>query len=606
MKVALSRFRHVALLPVLLLVVLFGVSLSSSYAAGNVKPLPADQVFQLEVTTDGPVKLNTNWKIKDGYFLYKNRIDAKSSDLFTLKKNAPPAQGKMNFEGEMEEVYAKDTVIPFVFEGVEPVQEIPVTVSYQGCAKQGFCYPPMEQTFLVNMVSGSVTPLSTTHAVSITSIRHMLTDHEQVQTFLENQTLGMLWLVFFGIGVLLAFTPCVLPMLPILTGIIVGQKGKVSTRKAFLLSFTYVMGMAVTYAFAGVGAAMLGQSIRVWLQQPFFIIFVSLLFVLLGLSLFEFYDLPFSKRLQNKVAKWSAKHKEGTFYGVFFMGVLSTLVVSPCVTAPLVGVLLYVGQTGSVFTGATSLFAIGLGMGIPLMLVGTSMGRLLPKSGHWMHVVVKLFGMVMFAMALWILSRVLPESVTVALWGLYFIGIAIFFALYMPDLIKRKLLNRALGGAMGLLGVLIMLNAAGMFNAFNSVTGLGGAVNASFKTVSNMTDLKSQLNQAESKGLPVLVDFYADWCESCIVMEKQVFAASRVRPILEPFVLLRVDLSANSSEDQKILRKFKVIAPPTILFFNAYGKEVKNKRIVGELSTEDFVTRMDQFMAKDCDKKVQC
>ena len=432
---------------------------------------------------------------------------------------------------------------------------------------------------------------------------------DDILTVLHTQHIGVMLLLFAGLGLLMAFTPCVLPMIPILTGIILGQKHAVGTRKAFFLSSTYILGMAITYACAGLVAASLGGSMQVWLQKPVMIAFTSALFVLLGLSLFGLFDLRFPHRWQNKIFSWSDKHEGGTYVGVFFMGILSTLVVSPCITAPLVGVLIFISETGNRLLGASALFTMGLGMGIPLLLIGMSAGRWLPKSGPWMTTVKATFGLLMMAMAIWILSRIISPMMTRTLWGVMVVIVAMFFGFYVPHHMGQYRFNRGLGIIIGFFGLVMMLGGMGVSTFLDKWVSLPAASQANSQTfiiVRNMEEIKNQLANAELAHRPVILDFYADWCESCVAMDRNVFSLSEVRQLLGNFILLRADLSNNSADDEKILKHYGVIAPPTMLFFNSQGREVNSKRLVGEMNASEFLSRVNLFMSANCDKKVQC
>lgn len=575
------------------------VCLSCAHAAN---PLPPDQAFHVSAEVRGDHQIVTQWEAAPDYFLYADKIK------FTITPDAPfdavmppPLKKQDAARGEVQ-VYSGKFTIPLQLHNNAGV--VMLVVHYQGCSSQGFCYPPEKKSFELHF-NASASNVIVTHQ----GISTLLTDQYGVQTLLASEQRGLLLLIFLGIGILLAFTPCVLPMLPILTAIIAGQKGKVSTRKAFLLSSCYVLGMAVMYALAGMLAAYAGSSLQVLLQTPSVIIISSLIFVLLAFSLFEFYELPISRRWQNSVTRWSGRHQGGTFAGVFFMGILSTLVVSPCITAPLVGVLLYIGRTGDMALGGSALFAMGIGMGIPLILLGMSAGHWLPKSGQWMHAVTKLFGVVMLGMALWLLGRIIQEGVMVVLWGLYLIGIALFFSLYLTRIIGRRKINHSIGVIAGFAGVFMIASTLGTPALLNRWLGETVPVTApysDFSVVHSESELMSRLAAAKSAGQPALVDFYADWCTSCVVMDKNVFAQKKIQSAIHPFALIRVDLSQNTEEDQQIMQKYDVVAPPTVLFFSVTGEEVNSRRIVGEMSANTFLKRIDHFKASGCDIKAQC
>lgn len=590
------------------------------------EPLPPDEAFSVSAAPTGPESVITSWKVAPGYHLYADKLKIVIKPKTPMKMMLPDGEYITDKVRGKVKVYNGNFIIPIELK--TNLHHYEVRVSYQGCSSDGFCYPPTTQSFNIhyvgdvfhasNMQGGSVPDMTTptsegeqsNSVVTHQGISALVTDQYGVQTLLSQENRGVLLAIFLMLGVLLAFTPCVLPMLPILTSIIAGQKQNSSEKKLFLLSATYVLGMATTYALAGVVVAMLGSSLQVWLQTPVVIVLSSLIFVLLAFSLFEFYELPISRRWHTWVSQWSRKHEGGTFVGVFFMGVLSTLVVSPCVTAPLVGVLLYIGRTGDLLLGASALFVMGLGMGIPLLALGMSAGRWLPKSGKWMHAVTKSFGVIMLGMAIWLLSRIMPFTVELVLWGLYFFGVAMFFSLYLTKIIGRKKINHTLGFSAAIVGVLMILSTVGTPAIVNRWTNdLGTAAITQpmdFAVVHSRSELMQKISHAKDQGQPVLVDFYADWCTSCIAMDNEVFAHTKVQSALQPFTLIRVDLTENNAEDQALLKKYNIVAPPTILFFNVAGKEVETKRIVGELDARSFLQRINVFMAKSCDTKATC
>lgn len=557
-------------------------------------PLPPDEAFPLAVKFHGE-KVTATWHIAPGYYLYVKKMKVEFKPPVAVDVQMPSGNWQQHkilgrflaYTGNV----TLDVTIP------DNLHQSSMAISYQGCAESGFCYPPFTKRFAVDAVAKTITPVADASIVqpSISSFKTLMTDQEGVRAILAHQNPAILLLVFFGLGLLLAFTPCVLPMIPILTSIIVGQKHAPGTRKAFLLSFTYVMGVAITYALAGTVAASLGSSLQVWLQQPTTIIAVSSLFMLLALSLFGLYELRFSRRWHNKIATWSDSHEGGTYLGVFCMGLLSTLVVSPCVTAPLVGVLIYIGQTGNLAFGALALFTMGIGMGVPLLLLGMSAGKWLPKSGAWMKAVKEFFGIFMVAMAIWLLSRILSSATTHLLFGLLLVGTALYIGLYLPHLIKFRKLNQTLGVLIGIAGIIMSLHAF-------QTTSFSAETKDHFVVVQNASELKDQLLKAKASNQPVLLDFYADWCDSCVLMDQQVFAKQQVKQELNKFLLLRVDLSQNSATDREFLKDFNVIAPPTVLFFDQQGKELNHYRIVGDVSAEEFLSRLQEFKTASCEQ----
>lgn len=552
-----------------------------------IQPLPVAQVFQFSATRVSTNKIIAEWQIAPGYYLYKQRIHVTLNPDTTAELQFPPSELKHDLihRGNYEEVYSGHLVIPIMLPS-EAASSIKLTIQYQGCAQAGLCYPPVKQQLTLNTVDNS--------------LRALLSDQNSILTMLSTQHFTLMLFMFVGLGMLLAFTPCVLPMVPILAGIIMGHKKEVTPRKAWWLSVTYVLGSAVTYALAGVAAAMMGKSLQSWLQQPSFIIIGSAIFVLLAFSLFSHYELHMPQRWQNKLTHWTRHIYGGSFPGVFLMGVVSTLIVSPCVTAPLVGVLMYIANSGDMVLGASVLFAMGLGMGLPLLLLGISAGKWLPKSGAWMEAVKKFFGLLMLGVAIWLLSRIAPIWFIKIAFACLLLGGGFFFAWYLPKIVQLALLNRIVGILIAVSGILLL--AQTIFMQYSALPLLTQPRSA-FVTVHSLSEFNQQLAIALKERRPVVVDFYADWCESCIVMEKDVFQSPEVQCALKKFNLIRIDLSKNSVEDEQLLKKLKVVAPPTILFYDHGGKQEMKKRIVGAVSAQQFLTLLSQYTGAICDKK---
>lgn len=572
----------------------------TSIASTDVRPLQEDQAFALYMKVNDSHQATVSFHIAPGYYLYADRTKVSVTPEKTATITYPQSISRHDNEHGNYVVYEGNVEIPVSFNSIE--QPINVKVNYQGCSAAGFCYPPTVKHFDLNLTNQATTTDAQPNFIA--KFKSLLTDQNHIEEMLSNQPAAVLMLIFLGLGLLLAFTPCVLPMIPILTSIIVGQKHAPGSKKAFFLSSTYVLGMSITYAIAGLVAASLGRSLQVWLEQPLIIGAVSIFFLLLALSLFGFYDLRFSRRWHNWMSAWSNKHEGGTYAGVFFMGVISTLVVSPCVTAPLVGVLIYIGQTGNLLFGASALFAMGIGMGIPLMLIGMSADTWLPKSGQWMIAIKELFGIFMVGMSIWLLSRIVSHQVVMMLTSLLVLGIAVFVGIFLPDRVGMRKTNRIMGVAISVLGVIILINGL----SSHSVSGATNPRSAnSFVLVHNLAEINKQISLAQSTNQPILLDFYADWCASCVSMDKNVFETDSIKHSLNHFVLIRADLTANSAADEEIMKHFEVIAPPTVIFFNNAGKEVASHRIVGEVNAKEFITRLSSFTTASCDKnEVRC
>lgn len=581
-----------------LLILWLSLFFTHSFAATK-NPLPAEQAFKLSTSMNTANEIQAKWDIAPGYYLYRERIHFSFTPKTPVDIRYPQGEIKTSAIHGKYEVYSGALTIPMKLS--TEVQEIQLRIEYQGCSSNGFCYPPMSKN--VTLTSPHQTGIAGTvqaPPTNTTSFRSLLTNQNSVQALFHQEDLRVMLFLFVGLGLLLAFTPCVLPMIPILTGIIIGQKQKVSAKKAFFLSLSYVMGSAVTYAVAGLLAAAMGNSLQSWLQKPWIIAAVSGLFVLLSLSLFGLYDLALPNRLQNRIIHLSNKQQGGTYVGTFLMGILSALIVSPCVTAPLVGVLMYIAQTGNLVFGASALFSMGLGMGIPLIIIGTSTGKWLPKSGPWMEAVKKISGLIMLGMAIWLLSRVLPVAIIKMCWGLFLVMTAVFFSIYMPRIIGRHKVNRSLGFAAGFSGMMLMMGGAGIpMPMMNWMHVEQEATNTrEFVVVRNLDDLNKQLTSAKAAHQSVILDFYADWCESCVSMDKNVFNTEKIQKELTPYLLLRADITAYTAADETLLKQYQVIAPPTVLFIDSEGKEINPERIVGEVDAKEFLTRLKHLAEK--------
>jgi len=408
--------------------------------------------------------------------------------------------------------------------------------------------------------------------------------------------------VFFGFGLLLAFTPCVFPMIPILSGIIAGQGAGLTTRKAFVLSLVYVLAMALTYTLVGVLAGLLGANLQAAFQNPWILTAFALVFVGLALSMFGFYELQLPSSLQSKLAELSNRQQGGTLIGVAIMGLLSALIVGPCVAPPLFGALIYIGHTGDALLGGLALFALSLGMGVPLILIGTSVGRYLPRAGAWMNTVKAVFGVALLGVAILMLERLLPPALAMVLWALLLICSAVYMGALnqlQPGANAWFKLWKGLGLVLLIYGALMLIGAAaGGRDTLQPLRGLipgGGVEQLGFKRIKSVADLERELAQARSDGQPVLLDFYADWCVSCQEMERYTFSDPSVMAELRRFVRLQADVTANDAEDRALIQgRFGLPGPPAILFFDRAGRELTHFRLVGFKPAEPFARHLRQ------------
>jgi thioredoxin:protein disulfide reductase len=497
--------------------------------------LSPDVAFKLDINAIDAQNLTASFKVVPGYYLYKNRIQFKDASGKILEATLPTAEIKEDKNFGKQEVYHHDFDAKIVVNNA--TSDLKISARYQGCSEKGLCYAPQNKTFNITLPVLN-TALNATESTSTGAASSgIASDDDKTTSALKS---GNLWLViagFFLAGLLLSLTPCVLPMIPILSSIIVGSQSKQAQPNrlhAFSLSVAYVLGMALSYPLAGIAAGLSGNLLSQSLQSPLVLGLTALLFVVLAFSMFGFYELKLPSAFESKLLNASNKLKGGEFVGVFIMGVLSALIVSPCVAAPLAGALIYIGQTHNVLLGGVGLFALAIGMGVPLLLIGASAGSLLPKAGGWMTAVRNLFGVLMLAMAAYIAWPVLPATITAPV---------------------------------------------------NNALGLSAKHTLPFTRVKSVVDLDAAI--ASANGKTVMLDFYADWCTSCKEMEKLTFSDAKIKTALANTVLLQADVTANNDDDQALLKRFGLFGPPGIIFFDKTGAEVKT-RVIGYKNVDGF------------------
>jgi thiol:disulfide interchange protein DsbD len=568
---------------------------------------PPDQVFRYSATAKDANTLELRWGITPGFYLYRQKFDIKSDnpDVQLGQPDFPEGQIKNDPNFGTSEIYTQDLDVLVPVTVSNGASKFKLTVTYQGCAEAGLCYPPQTKTQDIDLSAAGAASATAGAPNAIQAVA----EQDRLANLLATGNLFWVLLTFIGIGVLLAFTPCMLPMIPILSGIIIGQGKKLTTRRAFLLSLTYVLAMAATYALVGVVVGLLGANIQLALQNPWVLGAFAALFVALALSMFGLYELQMPSSVQTWLTQHSNAQKSGAFVGVAVMGVLSALIAGPCITAPLVAVLVFIGKSGSALRGGLALFAIGLGMGIPLLAIGTSAGRLVPKTGGWMNTVKHVFGVVMLGLAIWFLGRILPGPVTLALWAILAIVCGIYMGALEPGTQGWARLWRGLGFVSLLYGLILLLGAAtGGDDAFRPLARLsvGSAMQTSaapvaqalpFKRVKTSADLDAAI--AAAGGKPVMLDFAADWCVSCKELERNTYTDPAVQAALKDVVLLQADVTANDDDDKALYARFGIFGPPGVMFFGHDGKELTSYRVVGYLGPDDFLKRVDGAFAKN-------
>jgi thiol:disulfide interchange protein DsbD len=572
--------------------------------------LPPDQAFRFDALAEGTDKVRLNWEIADGYYLYRARIKVKTTSTSAQlgAPQFPPGQVKNDEYFGKQEVYHHELVatVPIARAAPGPL-DLPLEVTYQGCADAGLCYPPQTKTLLVRLAgvagaaaggpggaASSAAQSGGTSAASVSTApaRAAFLSQEWFSNALRGNLLIALACFYLG-GLVLSCTPCVLPMVPILSGIIVGSGRPITNSRSFALSVSYVLGMALTYAVAGVASAAAGNEVQAMFQQWWVIALFAVVFIVLGLSMFGLFTLQMPAAVQSRLAELSNRQSAGTFGGVALMGALSALIVTTCVAPVLVGALLVISQTGAIARGGAALFAAGIGMGTPLLIVGASAGRLLPKPGPWMELVKKLFGVLMLAVAAWMLARIVPERISLTLWSVPALALAWLLWNSIPERSALSLGLRVAGVAAALYGIALAAGAAlGGNDPLSPIPGLAKPLpTLEFHAIRSVADLDREVSQAHAQGRSVLVDFSADWCTSCKEMERYTFTDPSVQAALSNTVLLRANVTANDAEDQALLQHFGIFGPPTIAFYGTDGRERAAYRVVGYMKADDFVAR---------------
>lgn len=590
----------------LCLTVLVGLWTASAMADDFLAPEQAF-VFSTKVVDGRTVRLH--WDIAPGYHLYRERI--------SVQADAPGVQwdplalpaGKDEFDSNFNKtvaVYRQTLDVDLHL--TQGSAAVPLTVGWQGCADAGLCYPPASAQLQVALTGlGAAQNSITQVGEGAAPVNTAPPATDSIASTLASgsllRTMGVFWLA----GLLLAFTPCVLPMVPILSSLIAGQTGPVSRSKGFSLALAYSLGMALIYASFGVAAGLAGEGLAAALQNPWVLGAFALLLSTLALSMFGFYELQMPSFIQSRATEWSNSFRGGSFVGVFIMGGVSALVVGPCVAAPLAGALVYISQTKDVLLGGLALFAMALGMSVPLLLVGVSAGSLLPRAGAWMERVKQVFGMMLLGVAIWMVSPVLPGAVHMLLWAIWLLTAAALLGVFgaaSPQHSRTPVAARASGVGLAALAVVLLIGAASGGQSVlqplghmrtaqaGSLPGATARTGLQFERVASVRALDAALAQAQQKGQPVMLDFYADWCVACKEFETFTFSDPAVQKRLGNVRLLQADVTANNPEDKALLKRFSLFGPPGIVFFDGASAARITHKVVGYQNAGDFLASL--------------
>ena len=582
--------------------------------------LPVEQAFVLQVEQgsngSGPVRLR--WQIADGYYLYRDRIEVTGATAGTSLEVAKPAgEPKDDPNFGMMEVYHQSVTIEVKSPGAGPLH-----VTWQGCADAGLCYPPQTQRValegagigagsdaVISPDIGADTPPASRQFSGTPSLLSAMQGSDSgITQILETASLAWSLPLFLLMGIALAFTPCMLPMMPIVSGLVVGSEA--APRRAFALSVAFGVSMALTYAVLGVAAALAGANLQTLLQTRWVILLFGALFVLLAMAMFGFFTLQLPACLRDRLDTLARKGKVGTLAGAAGMGSVSALLVGPCMTAPLAGTLLYIARSGHVVQGALYLFVLGIGMALPLVVLSTLGSRFMPRPGVWMTRVNAGFGFLLLATAIWMISRVIPPALALLLWGSWLLGLAVALAQSMAGPpgasvgAGRRVFVRTAASLAGLWGVAMVLgSAAGADDPWQPLAWARGQAGSDASrqaeeqrlvasaTVRSNAELRSRLETAAAAGRPTLVDFTAEWCTSCKTIEKEVFGDPRIAQAFSGAVLIKADVTDSDAAQRALMREHQVVGPPTLMFFDAGGQELREARLVGEYGVEDLLKR---------------
>ncbi len=566
------------------------MGLASSLAHAEEDFLAPEKAFGVSARLLDANTLEVNFRIAEGYYLYRERLAFKS-DGVSLGEPVIP-RGKIKFDPNFEknvETYRQQLTIRIPVTSNGPFT---LNLTSQGCSDKGLCYAPMESTFSLSGLTNTDNTSSVADKTVVlpeTYVPSVDADSDRIKSSLARGKLSLILPLFFLLGLGLSLTPCVLPMVPILSFIIVGEGAQTSRRRGFILSLSYSMGMAIVYTGLGVAAGLIGEGLAAALQKPWVLISFALLIAGMSLAMFDVYQLQMPATLQLLLTRLSERQKGGKLFGVFSMGALSSLIVGPCVAAPLAGALVYISQTRNVVIGGAALFVMALGMSVPLLILGLSAGSLLPRAGQWMKLVKPLFAVLMLALALWMVVSLIPSWALMAGWGILGITYGIFMLRTRPSGWLSKTLGILFIAFGGVQWLGIANGSADAFAPWSSLSN-ESSYKTKFKKIHTVEELDQAL--ANANGKPVMLDFYADWCVSCIEMEKLTFTDPNVKFAIDQMILLQADVTANSVDDKALLKRFGLFGPPGIIFFDRTGKEIPNVRVIGFQKPQNFINQL--------------
>ncbi|MDN3653700.1 protein-disulfide reductase DsbD [Thalassotalea ponticola] len=583
---------------------LFDTSSLDNLFSNQQEFLPVEEAFRFDFNQQQS-ELEVYFAIADGYYMYRDKFKFTANKATFEQPELPLGTEHHDEYFGVQQVFYNQ--VKFTIDLLTVDADADITITYQGCADKGLCYPPTKKVVNLAQLSNtsssasdvlaSIAGPSPQQASSDTKALNKppISQQDNLAARLSSDNLLWVLLSFFGLGVLLSFTPCVFPMYPILTGIIVGQGNSLTTKKAFALSFSYVQGMAITYTILGVVVALAGAQFQAAFQHPIVLVALSILFIVLALSMFGVFNLALPSSWQNKLTEISNGQKGGAYSSVFTMGAISGLVASPCTTAPLTGALIYIAQSGDVVVGASALYALSLGMGLPLLVLGSSGGKLLPKAGNWMTVIKNIFGFLLLAVPIFLLERFIDQDISQLLWALLIFATASYFYV-VNSTTKIEARGFWFGVRACFIFALLFTGAIVAYQTLVKPEHVVAEHKTGFVHVNNLAELQQQIAIANQQGLTVMVDLYADWCIACKEFEQYTFPKANVQQALANSVMIQIDLTDTGNDESiELMQHFNVFGLPSILFFDTQGNELTQQRVTGFMAADPFAAHINRI-----------